>query len=420
MKSAWIAAFALPILCSSLSHPQQTSSLEVPANHPSPEAKAADQKAAQPVLAAPVSSDEDLRQALVGKQLYLRGLYLDDDLHFDMFGNLDGHSPTGSFTLCAVEIQHVRLTKRRVELEGVRYGIHFADEGNWAEQATSFDRMPVTQKKKHLVISIDRQQVIVPKKKKGEEDTPAVSSVPGKSPAASPTQPAAATTLAPLASTPGTQPSPIASAPAALDDPTRALTTQDPAKAAEQLESAVNRIFAPALDASMIAQMPDYWRYFYQAQLDHKSIEPTDPNIVRPGPGIEGPKLLKNLVASSNDYAQKSQVAGIASYKVILDSDGKPMAVAVFRPIGFGLDENAVAAIQKSKFSPAIREGKPTMSVVDVDVLFRIYSKRTTQAAPTTVQEVADTGTNISPVTGKPMLPGLFTVQAELASATLP
>lgn len=419
MKSAWIAAFALPILCSSLSHPQQTSSQEVPANHPPPEAKAADQPAAQPVLAAPVSGDEDLRQALVGKQLYLRGLYLDDELHFDMFGNLDGHSPLGSFTLCAVEIQHVRLTKRRVELEGVRYGIHFADEGNWAEQATSFDRMPVTQKKKHLIISIDRQQVIVPKKKKGDDDKRSGNSASPKGPAteSTATMGGAHTELV-AATLAQSAPSPAPSVPSA--DPAQAPTTQDPAKAAEQLESAVNRIFAPGLDARMIAQMPDYWRYFYQAQIDHKSIEPTDPNIVRPGPGIEGPRLLKNLVASSNDYAQKSQVAGIASYKVILDPDGKPMAVAVFRPIGFGLDENAVAAIQKSKFSPAMKEGKPAMSVVDVDVLFRIYSKRTTQPAPATTQEAADAGTNISPVTGKPMLPGLFSVQAELASASQP
>ncbi|MGC2638033.1 MAG: energy transducer TonB [Acidobacteriaceae bacterium] len=418
MKSAWIAAFALPILCSSLSHPQQTSSQEVPANLPSPEAKAADHPAAQPVLAAPVASDEDLRQALVGKQLFLRGLYLDDDLHFDMTGKLDGQSPKGSFTLCAVEILHVRLTKRRVELEGVRYGIHFADEGNWSEQSTSFDRMPVTPKKKHLSISIDRQQVIIPKKKKGEDEKQAGASVPGKGPAAAPMGTAAAGTPALVDAALVTSPSSSTSASTLPGD--SAPTTQDPAKAAEQLESAVNRIFAPALDATMVAEMPDYWQYFYQAQLDHKSIEPTDPNIVRPGPGIEGPRLLKNLVAASNDYAQKSQVAGIASYKVILDSDGKPMAVAVFRPIGFGLDENAVAAIQKSKFSPAIREGKPTMSVVDVDVLFRIYSKRTSQPAPTAAQEAADTGPNISPVTGKPMLPGLFTVQAELTTSTRP
>ena len=38
---------------------------------------------------------------------------------------LVGHSPQGSYTLSAVEIDKVRLTKHKVELEGARYGLHF-------------------------------------------------------------------------------------------------------------------------------------------------------------------------------------------------------------------------------------------------------------------------------------------------------
>ena len=427
-KPAWFAAFAFPVFCSPSSYPQQPSAPAVPANQPSPEAKAATTPAETPVFVAPIGSEDDLRQ-LVGKELFIRGLWLDDELHFNMYGDLTSTSPKGSFTLCAVEIEHVRLTKRRVELEGVRYGIHFEDEGNWAEQATSFDRIRVTPKKKHMEITIDRQQVVIPKKKKGEEDKAAANTAGGKAPKAGAAAPATAAQTAGAAPA-NAQAASAAQASTAAASPATAspgaltgtgnkdedeVTTQDPARAAEQLEYAINRIFAPSLDARMIAQMPEYWRYFYQAQMDHKSIEPTDPSIVRPGPGIEGPKLLKNLVAASNDYAQKSQVAGIASYKVILGTDGKPMAVAVFRPIGFGLDENAVTAIQKSTYSPAMKDGKAMMSVVDVDVTFRIYSKRTSQPAAPTTQEAADVGPNYSPVTGKASLPGLFTVEAETA-----
>jgi Gram-negative bacterial TonB protein C-terminal len=157
----------------------------------------------------------------------------------------------------------------------------------------------------------------------------------------------------------------------------------------------------------MIAEMPDYWKYFYQAQLDHKSIEPTDPNVFRPGQGIEGPGLVKNVAPGSNDYAQRSEVAGVASYKVILGTDGKPMAVAVYRPIGFGLDENAIAAIRKSTFTPAMKDGKAVMAVFDLAVNFRIYSKRTAEAAPET--ESAEAGASMAPMTGRPALPGLYT-----------
>lgn len=394
MKSAWMTAFALPLLCSSLSHPQQTSSEAVPANQPTPQAKAASTPEAQDLFTSPVTTEEELRQGLVGKQLYLRGLWLDDDLHFDVRGGLSSQSPKGSFTLCALEIDHVRLTKKRVELEGARYGIHFADEADWAQQSTSYDRIRITPKKKHLTISIDRVQVIVPKKKKGAD----AKAAPGRN----------ATTASPAAAT---APAPAAEAADTADQSASEETTLDPARAARQLEYALNHIFAPSLDGQMIAQMPDYWQYFYKAQLDHKSIEPTDPSIVRPGPGVEGPKLLKNLVAVSNDYAQKGEVAGVASYKVILDQEGKPLAVAVYRPIGFGLDENGAEAIKKSTFAPAYKDGKAVMSVINMDVNFRIYSKRTAPT-PGTTQQAADAGSNVSPVTGRPSLPGLFSVQA--------
>jgi hypothetical protein len=358
----------------------------------------------QDVLPGPVSSDDDLRRSLTGKQLYIRGLWLDDELHFNMSGDLASNSPKGSFTLCTVEIEHVRLTKKRVELDGVRYGIHFADAVNWADQATSFDTLRVTPKKKHLIVTIDRLQVVTPKKKKekGEAKAGASAATAGEG------------TSAPAATAaPNPEPATEAQSAAADEDAggnAEGATTTDPRKAADQLRKAINRIFAPALDQEMIAQMPDYWQYFYKAQMDHHSMEPTDPNIVRPGPGVDGPKLVKNLVASSNDYAQRCQVAGVASYKVILDPDGKPIGVAVYRPIGFGLDENAVDAIRKSTFTGATRDGKSVSSVIDMAVNFRIYSKRTAPPPPGSTQQVADAtaGQNISPVTGKVSLPGPY------------
>lgn len=405
MKPGWIAVFALPVLCTPLSHPQVASPAAVPSTLTSTDAKTATQPqraalansdslplvasapsvpvraAEEPKeslnLAAPALTEDELRQRLVGKQLFLRGLWLDDELHFDMHGKLVSQSAKGSFTLCSVDIEHVRLTKRRVELEGVRYGIHFEDEGNWANQAASFDRIRVTPKKKHFEIVLDRQVVVVPKKKKGQKEADADA-------------PAAAAT-------------PEAAAPVLDAD-----TTISPGESAERVRHALDKIFASSLDAQMIAQMPDYWQYFYQAQLDHKSMEPTDPSVYRPGPGLQSAALVKNVVPLSNDYAQRSEVAGVASYKVILGADGKPLGVAVYRPIGFGLDENAVTAIQKSKFAPAVKDGKPVASVFELAVNFRIYSKRTAQAAA----EPLEGATGVEPVTGKPSLPGIYTANA--------
>ena len=412
-RNAWLAAFVLPVLCSSAVFPQQTSDQQA---NPASSDASVETVAGRDVLNGAIANEDQIRQALTGKLLYLRGLWLSDDLHFNMRGALSSPSPTGSFTLCAVEIDHVRMTKRRVELEGVRYGIHFVDATNWANEASSFDLIRVTPKKKHLVIAIDRQLVETPKKKK-EKAAPTTA----KSDAGANGTEAAA---APASDAPNPAPPPQEQA--AVSDPQTEkdqidAPTTDPRQAAALLRSAFNRIFAPALDATMIAQMPDYWQYFYQAQKDHHSMEPTDPAIVRPGPGVDGPKLVKNLVATSNDYAQRSEVAGVASYKVILDPQGKPIGVAVYRPIGFGLDENAVNAIRKSTFTGATKDGKPVSTVIDMWVNFRIYSKRTSPTSPSTVQTAPDaSASNISPVTGKPSLAGPYSAARAFADSQQP
>jgi hypothetical protein len=415
MKPAWFAAFALPLLCTSFSYPQahpQNPPAPTPTNdNPPAKAVASPERPAETEVAprtagksGPEVGEAELKARLTGRPLFLRGRYLDETLHFNMNGELVGQSPKGSFTLCGVVIDHVRVTKKTVELEGIRFGVHFEGEAPWEQQSTSFDRIQITPKKKHQLIVIDRQLVVIPKKKKEKGEKPGKAA---PAPAASDEETAAG-------SEPGADGSASTKTVAMVNGkelPPGATTS--PAESAEHLRQALNKIFAPDLDGTMIAQMPDYWQYFYQAQESHKWLEPTDQTLVHPGPGVDGPKLVKNVVPESNDFAQKGEVAGVASYKVILDPQGKILAVAVYRPIGFGLDENAVAAIQKSKFAGAVKDGKPVPSVIDVAVNFRIYSKRTATGGSDTA--TADSTT--SPVTGKAALPGLYSAQATQTAA---
>ena len=50
-------------------------------------------------------TEDQLRQMLVGKDLYLRGGYLGDSISFTEHGKLSGHAPSGSYTLCGVRIE---------------------------------------------------------------------------------------------------------------------------------------------------------------------------------------------------------------------------------------------------------------------------------------------------------------------------
>ena len=97
-------------------------------------------------------------------------------------------------------------------------------------------------------------------------------------------------------------------------------------------------------------------------------------------------RLVSTFEPPSNQYAQDHGVAGICLYHVVIGADGKPGEIAVARPIGFGLDENAVDAIRKATFEPASKDGKPVPVLLNLVVEFRIYSKRTAVTANPTQQ----------------------------------
>lgn len=325
------------------------------------------QVSAPPVAASPAfpglqadTTEEELRQSLAGKTLYLRGGYLDNTLDFDEQGRLIGHSPQGSYTLALVQIDKVRLTRRKVELQGARYAMHFLGVTPYEDPTGAVDTVNITPKKKPLRITIARELVVTPKKKKQKA---------GNSPA-----PPAGTDPA------SNQPAP----PQAQTNPDElgaVTTTTSPAHAAQLLHAAVERIFAQGLDEQMTASMPEFWQLYYKAVAAHTDVRPSDPGVFRQSAVNQKARLLTLVEPPSNEYAQANGVAGMALYSVVVGADGAPQQIAVSRPIGFGLDENAVETIRKAKFQPALKDGKPVPVMLDVLVEFRIYSKRTAAAA---------------------------------------
>ena len=114
-------------------------------------------------------TEDELKQMLAGKTFYLRSGYLDNTLSFDEHGRLTGHSPQGSYTLCLIQIDKVHLAKHKVELEGIRYGLHFLGELPNEDPTKAVDRVRITPKKKQVRITIDRELVVIPKKKKDKK-----------------------------------------------------------------------------------------------------------------------------------------------------------------------------------------------------------------------------------------------------------
>jgi TonB family protein len=333
-------------------------------------------------------TEAELKQLLVGKALYLRGGYLDNSLSFNEHGVLNGHSPQGSYTLSSIEIEKVRLSKRKVELLGARYALHFLGALPYEDPTSAVDRVRITPKKKLLKITIDREAVVKEKKVKDKGGKHAKE---------------------------GTAKAEVATAPA-VEQPAEksgnaktASATTSPEHATKLLKETLDRIFAQGLDERMMAAMPDFWKLYYQAAAAKTDFRPTDPTVLRQNTVDKKARLLTTFEPGSNEYAQANGIAGIALYHAVIGADGKPGEIAVARPIGFGLDEGAVEAIRNAKFEPAMKDGKPAQVMLDLVVEFRIYSKRTATGKPEAEKPAAEQPAAEKP-TG-PVLPGPYSVQ---------
>lgn len=306
--------------------------------------------------------EDELKQQLQGKTFYLRGGFLENELHFDRQGNLEGNSPRASFTLSMVQIDRVSLSKHKLQLVGIRYGLHFLGGDSTEDPIAASDRVRITPKKKFLRITIDRVEVVGKKKSKGSK---------GDGKGTGPSD-----TLQPL------DPNQSLAQSAAAGERVKIANPEEPvqvtqAQANQFLKEALDHILSQGLDDRMIASLPDFWRLYYQAAAAKANFKPADPSVLRQNGVDQKARLLSNFEPPSNDFAQEAGVAGVAQYHVVVGADGKPGEIAVGRPIGFGLDENAVASIRNASFQPAIKNGKPVPVLLDLLVQFRIYSKRT-------------------------------------------
>ncbi|MGA7245820.1 MAG: energy transducer TonB [Terracidiphilus sp.] len=353
--------------------------------------------------------EDQLKPLLIGKTLYLRAGYLDNTLEFDEHGRLLGHSPQGSYTLNQIQINKVKLSKRKLELEGDRYGLHFLGAAPFEDPTTATDRVKITPKKKAVRISFDREQVEIPKKKKqkGKDKHKHNDQDQAKTDAASPAAPVDSSAAPQNASSSalGTAPQQnLADGRASSDK--KVTTTTSPAHASQLLLTALDKVFSIGIDERMIAAMPDFWKLYYQAAANKVDFKPADPGVFHLNAVDQKAKLISALDPPSNEFAQASGVAGMALYHTVVGTNGKVEEIVAGRPIGFGLDESAEQTIRKATFQPAMKDGKPVPVALDVVVSFRIYSKRTSQPG--------------TPATTDPTRPGPYTVRVPAASPPSP
>jgi TonB family protein len=92
----------------------------------------------------------------------------------------------------------------------------------------------------------------------------------------------------------------------------------------------------------------------------------------RVGGGVSAPTVLSRVEPQYSEEARKSRYQGTVLLEAIVRKDGTVQIVRVVRGLGFGLDENAIAALSKWRFRPGMRNGTPVDVSLNIEVNFNL------------------------------------------------
>ncbi|MBZ2180242.1 MAG: TonB family protein [Acidobacteriota bacterium] len=115
-------------------------------------------------------------------------------------------------------------------------------------------------------------------------------------------------------------------------------------------------LFLPAILVSTI-----------RAQGPAETSEP-----LRIGPGVQGPQVKEKVSPKYSEEARANRVQGTVMIQMVVNEQGHSTDLQVIGPLGFGLDEEALAAVARWKFKPGSKDGVPRPVLVTVQVNFSL------------------------------------------------
>jgi len=92
----------------------------------------------------------------------------------------------------------------------------------------------------------------------------------------------------------------------------------------------------------------------------------------RVGGGVSQPAVVFKVDPEYSEEARKAKYSGTVLLQLVVDVDGKAKNIKVVKGVGLGLDEKAVEAVQKWKFTPGKKNGTAVPVYATVEVNFRL------------------------------------------------
>jgi TonB family protein len=142
-------------------------------------------------------------------------------------------------------------------------------------------------------------------------------------------------------------------------------------------QQALQRIFMLSTE-SLLPYVPQFWHSFLSRRPwvagttppAHGTVEPSaEPEVP---PGVTPPRTLHAPEPKYPLVARQAAYEGTTKLQAVINDQGLVQELSILKPAGFGLDEEAVAAITRWRFEPAKRDGQPIEVETTIVVNFRI------------------------------------------------
>lgn len=140
------------------------------------------------------------------------------------------------------------------------------------------------------------------------------------------------------------------------------------------LDAALERIFSVGFDESLVDSAPEFWRPWLRHKLDPAApVDAAPPGIekIDPKAGVSAPVLRYDPDPQYSEVAREAHVDGMCVVGLVIDAQGKPQQSWIVKPVGDGLDEEAIAVVNQYRFKPAMKHGQPVPVRVNIEVNFR-------------------------------------------------
>ena len=143
--------------------------------------------------------------------------------------------------------------------------------------------------------------------------------------------------------------------------------------------------YGPALDAIFVdgladltPMVPFYWSKFAHEHFAHDDFAVSDKSVTALPHANGGadpqkrpfPILLTDTEPQPTESARALSYGGVCTIRITVRPDGAVADPVVVTPLGLGLDENAIVAGLHSTFKPAMQDGQPIASEMQIQFKF--------------------------------------------------